>query len=104
MVVNITGGEMHPEEQACYVKRIEEKFPGRKIREISFKIDGDFVDISWELEPLPGFQRIRRITGYLVGTLDRWNDGKLAEEHDRVKHDTMDILKPKNVESTEDVR
>jgi len=34
-----------------------------------------------------GFERIRRITGYLVGTLDRFNDGKRAEERDRVKHD-----------------
>ncbi|MDL2323907.1 hypothetical protein LJC61_01970 [Ruminococcaceae bacterium OttesenSCG-928-A16] len=34
-----------------------------------------------------GFERIRRITGYLVGTMDKWNDGKKAEEHDRVKHD-----------------
>ena len=33
-----------------------------------------------------GFGRIRRITGYLVGTLDRFNDAKRAEEHDRVKH------------------
>ena len=33
-----------------------------------------------------GFERIRRITGYLVGTLDRFNDGKRAEERDRVKH------------------
>ncbi len=33
------------------------------------------------------FERIRRITGYLVGTLDRFNDAKRAEEHDRVKHE-----------------
>ncbi len=33
-----------------------------------------------------GFERIRRITGYLVGTLDRFNNGKRAEEADRVKH------------------
>ena len=32
------------------------------------------------------FQRVRRITGYLVGTMERWNDAKKAEEHDRVKH------------------
>lgn len=32
------------------------------------------------------FERIRRITGYLVGTVDRFNNGKRAEEHDRVKH------------------
>lgn len=35
-----------------------------------------------------GFERIRRITGYLVGTLDRFNDGKKAEEQDRLKHGT----------------
>lgn len=33
------------------------------------------------------FERIRRITGYLVGTTDRWNNAKRAEEQDRVKHD-----------------
>lgn len=33
-----------------------------------------------------GFERIRRITGYLVGTMDRWNDAKTAEETERVKH------------------
>ena len=32
------------------------------------------------------FERIRRITGYLVGDMTRWNNAKLAEEHDRVKH------------------
>ena len=32
------------------------------------------------------FERLRRITGYLVGTLDRWNDAKKAEERARVKH------------------
>lgn len=33
------------------------------------------------------FQRIRRITGYLVGTLDRFNNAKRKEVEDRVKHD-----------------
>lgn len=33
-----------------------------------------------------GFERIRRITGYLVGSMEKWNDAKRAEEHDRVKH------------------
>ena len=33
-----------------------------------------------------GFERIRRITGYLVGTMDHWNNAKRAEERDRVKH------------------
>ncbi|MEG2645879.1 MAG: anaerobic ribonucleoside triphosphate reductase [Clostridia bacterium] len=40
----------------------------------------------------PGFERIRRITGYLVGTVDRFNNGKRAEEKDRVKHDTKQFI------------
>ena len=36
------------------------------------------------------FERIRRITGYLVGTMDQWNDAKRAEERDRVKHSLED--------------
>lgn len=35
------------------------------------------------------FERIRRITGYLVGTTDRFNDAKQAEERDRVKHSVV---------------
>ena len=37
-------------------------------------------------EVMVGFERIRRITGYLVGTLDRFNNAKRAEEKERVKH------------------
>lgn len=37
-----------------------------------------------------GFERIRRITGYLVGTVDRFNNAKAAEEQDRVKHDVQE--------------
>lgn len=39
------------------------------------------------------FERIRRVTGYLVGSMDRWNSGKAAEEHDRVKHMNMSCCK-----------
>lgn len=35
------------------------------------------------------FERIRRITGYLVGSTDRWNNAKRAEERDRVKHEKV---------------
>ena len=48
--------------------------------------DGDWADIKYTVRARP-FERIRRITGYLVGTTDRWNNAKQAEEHDRVKHD-----------------
>ena len=52
--------------------------------EISAAQNGS-VALDYTLRP-PKFERIRRITGYLVGTLDKWNDAKRAEERDRVKH------------------
>ncbi|MBE6031388.1 MAG: anaerobic ribonucleoside triphosphate reductase [Clostridiales bacterium] len=39
-----------------------------------------------------GFERIRRITGYLVGTMDHWNNAKTAEEAERVKHGLMEEI------------
>ena len=59
--------------------------PERKLETLELTIDGDFVDMKYTFKPVK-FDRIRRITGYLVGTMDRWNDAKTAEEHDRVKH------------------
>lgn len=46
----------------------------------------DEVELNIETEPIP-FQRIRRITGYLVGDLSRFNNAKRREVADRVKHD-----------------
>ena len=46
-----------------------------------------------ETEGEYGFQRIRRITGYLVGTLDRFNNAKRAEVRDRVKHSVVTEVK-----------
>ena len=43
------------------------------------------------------FERIRRVTGYLVGTLDRWNNAKRAEERDRVKHGMTEVLPEEEV-------
>ena len=46
----------------------------------------------WEDHKIDGrnFERLRRITGYLVGSLERWNDAKKAEEMERVKHGVGD--------------
>ena len=57
----------------------------RSIERINLDFDGDDVNMGYYLEP-QGFEKIRRITGYLVGTVDRFNDAKRAEERDRVKH------------------
>ena len=44
------------------------------------------VTIEWTTKNKIKFDRIRRITGYLVGTVDRWNTAKQAELRDRVQH------------------
>ena len=49
-------------------------------------IIGDVCPQCGRQEEEVHFERIRRITGYLVGTLERFNNGKRAEEHDRVHH------------------
>lgn len=49
------------------------------------ELSKEFESFTFEMQDVP-FERIRRITGYLVGTMERWNDAKTAEEADRVKH------------------
>lgn len=89
MVINTKGEKISQEEINEYVKYVEEKNPDKKIAELNLNVNGDFVDVSYTFENDVPFERIRRITGYLVGTLDRFNDGKRAEERDRVKHDVL---------------
>ena len=81
----VLNGTMEQKEIDEYVKFIEKENPERKLETLELTIDGDFVDMKYTFKPVK-FDRIRRITGYLVGTMDRWNDAKTAEEHDRVKH------------------
>lgn len=85
MDVKVIGGELAPAEIEAYIKRARKQYPDKIISGIDFTVDGDFVDMTYHWKTVP-FERIRRITGYLVGTLDRFNDGKRAEESDRVKH------------------
>ena len=75
---------MDEKEKQAYVDYITEK-NGRRPKSVEITVDGDYVDLKYYLEDVP-FERIRRITGYLVGTMDHWNDAKTAEEADRVKH------------------
>ena len=85
MIVHITGGDLSQAEFDAYVDHGRKAYPDKTISEMDIKIDGEYVDIDYHLDDVP-FQRIRRITGYLVGTLDRFNNAKRAEVDDRVKH------------------
>ncbi len=73
-----------PEDEAkAYIEYLRDKHG--PIESVEVTIDGDYADLSYQKRTEP-FERIRRITGYLVGTLDRFNDAKRAEESERVKH------------------
>lgn len=80
-----TNGSFTKEEVDLYVEDLKKRHPDKRFTEISFSLDGDEVVADYKFESVE-FERIRRITGYLVGTLDRFNDAKKAEVEDRVKH------------------
>lgn len=57
---------------------------GADVATVTLADDGQLL-VAYRYPPAH-FERIRRITGYLTGTLDTWNDAKRAEERDRVRH------------------
>lgn len=89
MTVTLKNGdisEISEEEKQAYIDHVRAKYPDEIIDEIIIDIGDDgYVGLEIHKHSIP-FDRIRRITGYLVGSLNRFNDGKKAEEHDRVKH------------------
>lgn len=78
-------GNISEKEANDYIEQIENKF-GSKVKQITIEEDCDFVNLNYTMEKNVPFERIRRITGYLVGDMLKWNDAKKSEEHDRVKH------------------
>lgn len=76
--------------------------------EIGTKLVGDRAKEYFDDHKREGmnFERLRRITGYLVGSLERWNDGKKAEEKARVKHSLagMDKYSPEEKTAIEVIK
>ena len=86
MNVQILNGVLEQEEIDAYVEMAKNKY-GDKLVGLKINVENDDeVTLTYILKNDVPFERIRRITGYLVGTLDKWNDAKRAEERDRVKH------------------
>ena len=79
------GAPVADEEIRAYIRRGNLQNMNTIVDGLTLVVDGEEVEITYSLAPVP-FDRIRRITGYLVGSMNRWNDAKTAEEHDRVKH------------------
>ena len=91
VVVTVHNGEIPEEEALAYVERGRELY-GSTLYEIVATLDPndeDMIDLEYKWMGKP-FHRLRRITGYLVGNLGRWNNAKRAEERDRVKHGGME--------------
>ena len=85
MTVNVTGGTLSKHEIDVYTTQIINANPDKYIKHFDFTVDGEYVYVKYDYESVP-FERIRRITGYLVGTVDRFNNAKRAEVESRVKH------------------
>lgn len=85
MNIKITNGEITEKEKKAAIEKIKSKNPHCEIDELILNANGEYIDIEYRLCP-QNFERIRRITGYLVGTTERFNNAKKAEEKDRVKH------------------
>jgi len=77
--------EMSSKEMLAYRKKIEDDNPGYTVTYLDINVQGDDVELTAILSAVK-FQRIRRITGYLVGDLSRFNNAKRREVDDRVKH------------------
>ena len=80
--------EFSTKELNYYVEVVKSKFPKETVTKLTVTLDDDGrvkLDYTKHGEK---FERIRRITGYLTGDLNSWNDAKRSEEHDRLKHDT----------------
>ena len=91
MVKVVADFKIDQKQKDAYIAAVKDKMKevghdARDLKEIhlSLREDGD-VSVDY-FAPEGSFERIRRITGYLTGTVDRWNEGKQAELKDRVKH------------------
>lgn len=82
--IKIAGEELPEEEIREYIARGKQKY-GDNLKGLELHPDGEEIEIYYDV-PVMGFNRLRRITGYLVGDLGRWNNGKRAEHNDRIKH------------------
>ena len=82
--VTVTNGTLPQTEVNAYIRHATQKYGAEPIH-MDITLDGEDVELHYTLPQKP-FHRIRRITGYLVGTLDRFNNAKRSEEHDRIKH------------------
>ena len=93
--IEVYNAELTDEEIKLYIDRARLAKPGAKLIGLTLVVEGEDVDITSEYEATP-FERIRRITGYLVGRLGKANNAKQSEIADRttnpIDRDLEDVL------------
>ena len=77
--------ELSEKEKQAYIDYVQKKNPNTEIEWINIIVDDEYVNLKYKVNPVP-FDRIRRITGYLTGNTNTWNDAKKDELKDRVLH------------------
>lgn len=85
--VKVINGTLSRKEIDSYIQYAIDKYPNRVIKSMQIELDGDYVNLNYDFDDV-SFQRIRRITGYLVGDLSRFNNAKRSEVEQRVVHGT----------------
>ena len=89
MKVTLKNGDISTiseEEKKGYIDYARKKYPDEEIDEIIIEFDNEgYANLEIHKHSKP-FIRIRRITGYLVSDMSKWNNAKKSEEKDRIKH------------------
>lgn len=84
MTVIVEGGTLPEEEVKAYQEYVKDKYKDEEITLLKIKVDGENVDLETH-KTSQGFQRVRRVTGYL-NVVERFNNAKQSEVKDRVPH------------------
>lgn len=80
--------DMSANEIGEYKKIMHDEHPEITSGTLDIDLDGEYAELTLTPDAVK-FQRIRRITGYLTGDINRWNNAKTHELADRVKHTSV---------------
>ena len=84
--IQVIGGDMSEQEIVATIEDLISRHVDKAFKTLTITIIEDHLaELSYTYDSV-GIERIRRVTGYLVGTLDLFNNAKRTEERDRVKH------------------
>ena len=83
MLTIVKNGILTEAEQDVYVRLITNKYPQGVVEKVILDVQGDFVDIKYELHR---YRNMRKMGGYCIGEPHGWNGAKQAELNDTIPH------------------